>query len=187
MSSSLRVVIVSDTHGEVDERIVREAAESDLVVHAGDVGNRRVLEALEPRRGKLVAVRGNNDVREKWCASEWEFLESLPWEARLDLPGGELVVVHGHGYGYPGRNHHRMRRDYPQARLVVYGHSHLECADRAELPWVLNPGAAGRVRTHGGPSYTLLTASEARWEMETRRLAPPEKRSPSARRRGAKP
>lgn len=186
MNSSLRVIILSDTHGEVDDRIAREAAESDLVVHAGDVGNRGVLESVRPRAGKLVAVRGNNDVREKWSASEWECLESLPWEARLDLPGGELVVVHGHGYGYPGRNHHRMRRDYPHARLVVYGHSHLECSDCSETPWVLNPGAAGRTRTHGGPTYTLLLASESHWKMETRRLPVPEKRAARAGRRSLK-
>ncbi|MDX1433023.1 MAG: metallophosphoesterase family protein [Gammaproteobacteria bacterium] len=182
MSSSLRVVILSDTHGELDDRIAREAAASDVVVHAGDVGNRGVLDALEPRGGKVVAVRGNNDVREKWSASEWDFLETLPWEARLDLPGGELVVVHGHGYGYPGRHHERMRRDYPQARLVVYGHSHLEVSDRSGLPWVLNPGAAGRVRTHGGPTYTLLLASESHWQMQTRRFPPPEKRRPRTKR-----
>jgi len=187
VNSSLRVVILSDTHGELDARIAREAADSDLVVHAGDVGNRGVLDALEPRGGTVVAVRGNNDVREKWQTSEWAYLESLPWEARLDLPGGELVVVHGHGYGYPGRNHHRMRRDYPDARLVVYGHSHLECSDRSDTPWVLNPGAAGRVRTHGGPSYTLLLASESHWEMETRRLPPPQKRPMRAGRGATKP
>ena len=172
MGASLRVVILSDTHGELDDRIAREAAESDLVVHAGDVGNRGVLDTLESRAGRLVAVRGNNDVREKWQEAEWDLLDSLPWEARVDLPGGDLVVVHGHGYGYPGRHHARMRRDYPDARAVIYGHSHQKCADRSESPWVLNPGAAGRVRTFGGPSYYILRASPSRWRLETYRLPP---------------
>lgn len=175
MESSVRVVIVSDTHGELDERVARLAAASDVVVHAGDVGGRSVLDALTPRNGELIAVRGNNDVREKWPASEWEALEALPWEARIDLPGGELVVVHGHGYGYPGRHHARMRRDYPDARLVVYGHSHLKVSDKSESPWIVNPGAAGRVRTFGGPSYSRLFASASRWRLETRQLPPVEK------------
>lgn len=172
MASSVRIVILSDTHGELDERVARQAAESDVVVHAGDVGSRNVLEALTTGNGELIAVRGNNDVREKWPTSDWELLEALPWEARLDLPGGELVVVHGHRYGYPGRNHARMRRDYAGARLVVYGHSHLKCFDKSAAPWIVNPGAAGRVRTFGGPSYCLLVAHGSRWEMETRQLPP---------------
>lgn len=172
MSSSLRVVIVSDTHGELDDRIARQAMASDVVVHAGDVGGREVLDALTPRDGRLVAVRGNNDVREKWSASDWDVLESLPSQARLALPGGELVVVHGHGYGNPGRSHSRMRRDFPDARLVVYGHSHQKCDDRSAMPWIVNPGAAGRVRTFGGPSFCLLHVSDSRWDLEVRRFAP---------------
>ncbi len=170
MASSLRIVIVSDTHGALDNRIAEEAARSDFVVHAGDVGSRDVLDALTPRDGRLIAVRGNNDVRDKWRQSDWELLESLPWEARLLLPGGELVVVHGHRYGNPGRSHERMRRDYPDARVVVYGHSHRKCADKSATPWILNPGAAGRVRTYGGPTFCLLRASTARWHLETKRF-----------------
>ena len=170
MAASMRVVIVSDTHGTLDDRIAGEAMGSDIVVHAGDIGSPEVLEGLTPPGGRLIAVRGNNDVRDKWQRSHWELLESLPWESRLTLPGGELVVIHGHRYGYPGRCHERMRRDYPDARLVVYGHSHRKCADRSASPWILNPGAAGRVRTFGGPTFCLLLASRSRWQLEIRQL-----------------
>jgi putative phosphoesterase len=172
LASSTRIAIVSDTHGEVDDRVVEEALRCDLVVHAGDVGTREVLDALDPGAGRLIAVRGNNDVREKWRQSDWELLESLPWEARLPLPGGEIVVVHGHRYGNPGRSHARMRRDYPEARLVVYGHSHRRCEDLCTSPWILNPGAAGRVRTFGGPTVCLLEASAAQWRLDTRQFPP---------------
>ena len=179
-------MILSDTHGELDDRIAEEAARSSIVVHAGDVGSREVLDSLIPRDGRLIAVRGNNDVRDKWRQSDWELLESLPWEARLALPGGQLVVVHGHRYGYPGRSHERMRGDYPDARLVVYGHSHLRCTDRSALPWIVNPGAAGRVRTFGGPSFCLLRASSARWRIESRQF-PTAARRPVARARRSVP
>ena len=169
MSASLHVVIVSDTHGELDDRIAEQAMRSDIVVHAGDIGNREVLDALTPRDGRLIAVRGNNDLSDKWRESDRVLLESLPWEARLDLPGGELVVVHGHRYGYPGRHHEHMRRDYPDARLVVYGHSHRACTDQSASPWILNPGAAGRVRTFGGPAFCVLRASTTRWHIDARR------------------
>lgn len=179
----MRVAIVSDTHGEVDDRVVETALDCDFVVHAGDVGGRAVLDALDPGTGRLIAVRGNNDVREKWHRPDWPLLEALPWEARLGLPGGEVVVVHGHRYGNPGRSHERMRRDYPQARLVVYGHSHRQCEDRRTRPWILNPGAAGRVRTFGGPTICILEASAARWRLSTRRFPPHATgRTPSGRR-----
>lgn len=178
MSASSRVVILSDTHGFLDPRVADQVAASDMVVHAGDIGGRGVLEALAPAGGKVIAVRGNNDVQEKWPREEWEFLDTLPWEASVTLPGGELVVVHGHRYGMPGHHHERMRRDYAHARAIVYGHSHLQCADRSARPWVLNPGAAGRVRTHGGPSCWLLFASPSRWRI--RRLHFPATRAGSA-------
>ena len=183
MTSSMRVVIVSDTHGELDDRIAHEAIAGDVVVHAGDIGSREVLDALTPRNGRLIAIRGNNDVREKWRSSDWELLESLPWEARVALPGGELVAVHGHRYGVPGRHHARMRRDYPGARLVVYSHSHLKCSDRSASPWILNPGAAGRVRTFGGPTFCLLLVSSSGWELEIRRFPPAAKKSARVTRR----
>jgi hypothetical protein len=176
MASSLRIVILSDTHGALDDRIAGEAMRSDIVVHAGDIGSPKVLEALTPRGGRLIAVRGNNDVRGNWWQSHWELLESLPWESRLALPGGELVVIHGHRYGNPGRCHARMRSDYPDARLVVYGHSHRKCADQSASPWILNPGAAGRVRTFGGPTFCILLASCSRWQLETRQLPDAAKR-----------
>ncbi len=179
MATSLRIVIVSDTHGTLDDRIAGEATRSDIVVHAGDIGSPGVLEALTPRDGRLIAVRGNNDVRGNWRQSHWELLESLPWESRLALPGGELVVIHGHRYGNPGRCHERMRSDFPHARLVVYGHSHRKCADQSASPWILNPGAAGRVRTFGGPTFCLLLASRTRWQLEIRQLPIAEKRPAS--------
>lgn len=166
----MRVAIVSDTHGEVDDRVVEAALRCDLVLHAGDVGSRTVLDTLDSGPGRLIAVRGNNDVRDKWHRSDWTLLESLPWEARLPLPGGEIVVVHGHRYGNPGRSHHRMRRDYAGARLVVYGHSHRMCTDESDVPWIVNPGAAGRVRTYGGPTICLLEAGRSRWRLDLRQF-----------------
>jgi len=184
-SKSLRVVIVSDTHGELDHRIAHEAAHSDIVVHAGDIGSREVLDALTPGNGRLIAVRGNNDTRDKWQASDWGLLESVPWEARVALPGGELVVVHGHRYGMPGRNHERMRRDYSDARLVVYGHSHRACADQSATPWILNPGVAGRVRTFGGPAFCVLSASTSAWHLDARRFPDGDSKAPSSPERSA--
>ncbi|WP_257388244.1 metallophosphoesterase family protein, partial [Tahibacter caeni] len=87
-----------------------------------------------------------------------------------DLPGGRLVVVHGDRWPARGR-HAALRRAYPAARAVVYGHSHRLVVDTDALPWVLNPGAAGRARTNGGPSCLLLHATAQAWRVLPQRQA----------------
>lgn len=168
----MRVAILSDTHGYLDPRIAAEVANCDYAVHAGDIGARSVLAALQPRRGKVLAVRGNNDIRDKWPLHELHLLDILPLEAMLNLPGGHLVVVHGDRAGTSQVRHERLRMAYPKAKIVVYGHSHHLCCDASALPWVLNPGAAGRSRTYGGPSCLILDASVADWQIQVRRFAP---------------
>lgn len=163
----MRVLILSDTHGRVDARIAALARDCDAVVHSGDVGSAAVLDALGDR---VTAVGGNNDVAAKWPATEQPRLAALPAEAALDLPGGRLVVVHGDHW--PSRERHAaLRRAFAGARGVVYGHSHRLAIDTQALPWILNPGAAGRARTFGGPSCLLLEAMPHEWKVVARRYA----------------
>jgi putative phosphoesterase len=171
----VRVALIADTHGVLDPRIADAVRRCDFAVHAGDVGSHGVLQALAPRR-ELVAVAGNNDTIAKWPEQEHAVLSELPEEARLELPGGRLVVVHGDRISPAGQRHARLRRRYAGARLVVYGHSHRLVCDQAGDPWVVNPGAAGRSRTFGGPSMVLLTAGARRWSLEPRRYEPAGKR-----------
>lgn len=161
----MRVLIVSDTHGCVDARIAALAQSCDAVVHGGDVGSAAVLDRLG---GAVIAVRGNNDTVAKWPAADQARLLQLPVEATLELPGGRLVVVHGDDCAARGR-HETLRRRYAAARGVVYGHSHRLVVDTQTLPWLLNPGAAGRARTNGGPSCLLLEARENGWAVQSLR------------------
>jgi len=167
--SVIRVAILADTHGYVDPRVVELVAECDLAVHGGDIGNAGVLACLQPRRGRVLAVVGNNDLPRKWAEHDLYLLDSVPELVELELPGGVLVLIHGHQTGARDR-HERLRRRFPHARAIVYGHSHRLVADRDAIPWVLNPGAAGRVRTFGGPSCMVLCTSEHGWELAIRRF-----------------
>lgn len=165
----LRVALLADTHGHLDPRIAALVAECDLAIHGGDIGNADVLSQLQPRSGRVHAVLGNNDVPHKWPEHQRALLASIPWEARVELPGGLLVVVHGHRL--PAANRHaRLRERYSEARVVIYGHSHRLVADREARPWVLNPGAAGRERTHGGPACMVLNAAEHGWTLAVHRF-----------------
>jgi hypothetical protein len=151
---------------------LEEVLACDHVVHAGDVGGAAVLDALSRVRGGLTVVRGNNDRPGGWGGAGQSRLETLPLEARLELPGGVLAVVHGDRAGPTVARHERLRRDHAGSRAVVYGHSHRLVIDLEGSPWVLNPGAAGRSRTYGGPSYIRLLATARHWEAEPRRFAP---------------
>jgi putative phosphoesterase len=168
-----RVAILSDTHGRLDPRIAGVVASCDYAVHAGDIGAVAVLDALRPLMKTVVAMLGNNDVAEKLDADDWVLLREVPCEARLELVGGLLVVVHGHKAGPVGRRHAWLRNRYHAARAVVYGHSHRLVCDRSEAPWILNPGSAGLTRTFGGPSCQVLSTGGGRWMIETVRFPPP--------------
>ena len=168
----LRIAIVSDTHGHLDPRIAKIVERCRVAVHAGDIGSGAVLDALARSNRQVTAVRGNNDVSSKWDPGEHQRLERLPWEAVLSLPGGSLAVIHGHQVSSMERRHGWLRERYPEARVVVYGHTHRQCIDRGGRPWIVNPGAAGRDRTFGGPSLVVIDvdAEAARWRLRTMRF-----------------
>jgi predicted phosphodiesterase len=146
------------------------AQDCDIAVHAGDIGDLGVIRALRPRLGRTIAVLGNNDTRTGWPADQAAVLASLPACARLDLRGGMLVVEHGHRAGRVAGRHQALRTRHPEARLIVYGHSHRLCCDLDRLPWVVNPGAAGRARTFGGASCLVLRIDAQGWDLETHRF-----------------
>jgi predicted phosphodiesterase len=90
--------------------------------------------------------------------------------ARLDLPGGIVKVEHGHEHDWRRPEHDDLRTAHPEARMVVYGHTHRKVIDDFHRPWVVNPGAAGDTRNHGGPSCLILHASRNSWHIDSYRF-----------------
>jgi len=88
----------------------------------------------------------------------------------VELPGGILAVEHGHRHGFKAPDHQRLRAAHADARAVVYGHTHKQVVEQGSDPWILNPGAAGRERTNGGPACLILHAGEQAWRIETHRF-----------------
>ena len=165
MSNPVKVGILSDTHGYLDERIAEIVRDCDYAIHAGDIMGAHILERLKPRKC-VVAVAGNNDHPAIWDTAEADVVSSLPETTELELPGGTVRIEHGHRLGgFP--DHEQLRWDHADVKLVVYGHTHKRIIDQLAQPWVVNPGAAGRERTKGGPSCLVLYASEAEWTIET--------------------
>ena len=169
--STTTVALVADTHGFLDPRIAELARAADLVVHAGDIGGQAILDTLAAEGARVIAVAGNIDDARHWPRGEAAMLDRLPARAEAELPGGTLVVEHGHRFP-AGSRHRRLRAAHPDAAAVVCGHSHRRAIDRDAVPWILNPGAAGRSRPYGGPGCLLLHAAESGWELEIHRFEP---------------
>ncbi len=165
----LRIGILSDTHAWLDPRVADTLAGCGLILHAGDICDAGILDRLAGLSARVLAVAGNNDLPGLWPAEQTGRVRDLPERLELEVNGDLLVMEHGHRLGnHP--SHARFRRDYPQARVVVYGHTHFQVWDRDARPWIVNPGAAGRVRTQGGPSCAVLQITGELWTVELKRF-----------------
>jgi len=170
-SEATEIAILSDTHGHLDERIANRVSRADAILHAGDIGSANVIRELGQICDSVFVVAGNNDRAELWPHEDSDVFGSIPQCIRLQLPGGILAMEHGHRHGHIQPCHDSLRQAHAGARIIVYGHTHKATKDVAVEPWVVNPGAAGNVRTHGGPSCALLFISGSSWFVEHHRFA----------------
>ncbi|MGI9317399.1 MAG: metallophosphoesterase family protein, partial [bacterium] len=141
-------------------------------IHAGDIMGAAVLESMRPRSGVVIAVRGNNDLPVTWPESQSQVLEGIPEMAVVACQGGSIVVEHGHLLQGIEIDHFPLAYKYPDARMVVYGHTHLQRLDQDSLPWLVNPGASGMTRNNGGASCYQLQIRGQQWTMESYKFAP---------------
>ena len=155
----MRLAIIADTHvprraPDLPAALWRDIDRSDVVIHAGDWVDESLLDAIETRATRLIAVWGNNDGP--------ALRERLPEIARADLDGLRVAVVHETG-ARTGRET-RVDRAFPDTDVVVFGHSH--------IPWdtvtptgvrLLNPGSPTDRRRQ--PTATYLTARVRRGKL----------------------
>jgi len=168
----LTVAIISDTHSVLDERIADVIRSADIAIHAGDIGDAEVLNSMQPRSGRVIAVTGNNDHPVLWPAAQTERLQDIPEQVEIELPGGRIAIEHGDRHDSIAPDHQSLRDAHPSARVIVYGHTHRMVIDDDCNPWVVNPGAAGNTRTGGGASCLMLQASDNEpWTIESIRFA----------------
>ena len=146
--------VITDTHvpdrfNQISPDILSslEKAKVDVILHAGDISSPAVIEILQGY-APVYAVQGNRD---------WAYLKSLPPEREINLAGVTIGLTHGHGgwrhyieekwkYIRSGYNFEHVRhylvKQFPLAKVIVFGHTH-----RPENIWLngqlfFNPGAA---------------------------------------------
>jgi putative phosphoesterase len=159
--------VISDTHGLLREEAAAALEGSDLILHAGDVGDRKILDGLA-RIAPVRAVRGNTD---------WGELAAA-------LPVTEVVDLSVPGGGSPGRTagpvayliHVLEDIDLDPAAagfaVVVHGHTHEPAMTRRDGVLFFNPGAAGPTRLRLPVSVGRLTVDGARIDAEIIHLEP---------------
>ena len=123
----------------------------DAVLHAGDVVTADLLDALRARR-PVHAVLGNND---------HALVGVLPDRLELELGGVRVAMVHDSG-ARAGRER-RMRRWFPGAQVVVFGHSHEPVdAEGVDGQRLFNPGSAVQRRRQPRRTVGVLELSGGR-------------------------
>lgn len=171
-SAKIKIGIVSDTHEELSEQVNAIISGCDIAIHAGDIGSSSVLEELQPKSGHVIAVAGNNDKPYLWDFKDWALVKHLPHVQKLSVPGGKIVIEHGHEHDMHMPAHSDLRNAHPDARAIVYGHTHIQVIDK-ENPgqYVINPGAAGYTRNKGGPSCIVLSIDDNDWDYKVFKFA----------------
>ena len=126
-SPSVSVGVISDTHGLVRPEALAALRGSRYIVHAGDIGDPRVLEELA-RIAPVTAVRGNNDT------GAWA--RKLPDTDVLQVGKTRIYVIH---------DVKEMKLDAAASgfQVVVAGHSHRPRNETREGVLYVNPGSAG--------------------------------------------
>ena len=155
--SAVRVVVLADTHAPrrwrvCPPRVAEHLRGADLILHAGDVCTASVLVELA-EYAPVFAVLGNNDGPDvaAWGAGP---------TAELDLDGLSVAMVHDSGAA-TGRLV-RMRRMFPGADLVVFGHSHIPLYESAGNLRIFNPGSPTDRRRQPHGTLGLLRIDSGR-------------------------
>ncbi len=151
--NKFRIVIISDTHGYLNSHINNLITEDDYVIHAGDIMDQSIIQELKISSKKIFAVNGNNDNFES--INDIEYIDTLI---------GKIIITHGDQH-YPDY-HTSLRNKFNDAFLIVYGHTHKHVIDMNKKPYVVNPGAAGKIRTQGGASCILLSLFNKKLSLE---------------------
>jgi putative phosphoesterase len=149
-TNAKRIGLISDTHGLLRKEALQALRESELIIHAGDVGKPEILEALR-KLAPVVAVRGNVDTQE-WA-------KALP-VTTVAGAGAVLIYV----------LHDVKDLDLNPAaagfQIVVSGHSHKPLRMEREGVLYINPGSAGPRRFQLPVTVARLNLEPEPWKVE---------------------
>ncbi len=142
----MKIGVISDTHAhslsDIPAAIVRALAAVDLIVHAGDIVHADVLAGLR-EICDVKAVCGNMDTG--------SLRDVLPLTETLLIHGKSIGIIHG--WGTPWGLEMKLLQKFPDADVIIYGHTHQPKNEYVNGILLFNPGTASR-------SFGILTVNE---------------------------
>lgn len=123
--TAMQIGLISDTHGLLRPEALDALRGCELILHAGDIGSPRILQALS-QLAPLRAVRGNND------SGDWA--EALPECLHIEAGGKRILLLH---------DRKALPRAVTGVDLVASGHSHKPSVETRDGLMFVNPGSAG--------------------------------------------
>lgn len=150
MKNRKTIGVISDTHGLLRPQALRALRESDLIIHAGDVGKPEILEELKTL-APVFAVRGNIDT-EPWA-------QALPETEVIETDSATIYVLH---------DANAIDLDPAAAgfHIIVSGHSHKPGRTERNGVLYLNPGSAGPRRFDLPVTVALLHLDQTPWKID---------------------
>ena len=142
--------VIADTHvprraRALPEGLAPHLGRADLVLHAGDLMDPALLEELAAY-APVKAARGNLDP------------PGLPEALEFEFGGVRVAMIHDSGRRQGRRT--RLRRRFPDARVIIFGHSHIPFLEDEGGLMLLNPGSPTDRRRQPRHAFALLHAEE---------------------------
>ncbi|MBN1277547.1 MAG: metallophosphoesterase family protein [Deltaproteobacteria bacterium] len=149
----IKIGVISDTHlhkvtGEFKDIYDRYLSDKDGVFHAGDMVSVDIAEFLN--NGSFHGVHGNMD----------------PLDVKMLLPGKKVIETGGfrigliHGWGAAEGLEHRIRSEFKDVDVIVYGHSHKAANFYSDGVLFINPGTATGYSSSGIHTIGILEISD---------------------------
>lgn len=154
MADTKKIIIMSDTHGDIDEisRVIARERPFDMLIHCGDVcGAERILEAK--LSDCIVHIVGGN------C----DFSRELPAMKEFHIGKLKVVVLHGHKYHvqYDISSLFYLAKER-EADIVMFGHTHVPMLIQEQGVTILNPGSLVRPRQSDRTgTYVVMTTDKS--------------------------
>jgi putative phosphoesterase len=153
----VRVAVLSDTHSprrwkQCPPAVAELLRPADVILHAGDVCRAETLDELAAY-APVRAVLGNNDGPD---VAAW----GAPERMELELAGLPVAMIHDSGpaTGRPAR----LRRMFPEAALVIFGHSHIPMDETHDGQRIFNPGSPTDRRRQPHGTVGVLVIEDGR-------------------------
>ncbi len=150
------VLVISDTHLKrpdgLPQKIIEQLNIADLAIHAGDVVTLDVLNGLRDLT-KVVAVCGNMD--------QDAVRNALKTKTTIQIEGLKIGIIHG--AGSPNNIEYRIRSEFTDVQIIIYGHSHLPVIDEWDDIIMFNPGSAIDNRFTPQPTFGWMVLDGVRF------------------------